>query len=110
MKGRKMTLENLYSLFLTNPSNENKCRTSRTTKDNKPADHRSYEGGSYLYISNCPPADPPDEKLLIAHEVREMLLYILEQGEQATHDEISYVIYMMTCLIGEIEGDAAFNT
>ena len=63
-----------------------------------------------MYISNSPPADPPDEKLLIAHEVREMLLYILEQGEQATHDEISYVIYMMTCLIGEIEGDAAFNT
>jgi len=109
-KGRTMTFEELYSLFLTNPSNENKCRTSRTIKGNKPADHRSYEGGSYLYISNCPPADPPDEKLLIAHEVREMLLYILEQGEQATHDEISYVIYMMTCLIGEIEGDAAFNT
>ena len=104
-----MTFEKLYSLFLTNPSNENKCRTSKKIYNNKPADHRSYEGGS-LYISNSPPADPPDEKLLIAHEVREMLLYILEQGEQATHDEISYVIYMMTCLIGEIEGDAAFNT
>ena len=104
-----MTFEKLYSLFLTNPSNENKCRTSRTIHNNKPTDHWSYEGGS-LYISNSPPADPPDEKLLIAHEVREMLLYILEQGEQATHDEISYVIYMMPCLIGEIEGDAAFNT
>ena len=58
-----------------------------------------------MYISNCPPADPPDEKLLIADEVREMLLLLLEQGRQATHDELHYILFMMDYLIKEISDE-----
>ena len=57
-----------------------------------------------MYIPNRAPIDePPDEVLLIAEEVRELMLLLLTQGEQATHDEISYVVFMMTCLIEEAE-------
>lgn len=57
-----------------------------------------------MYISNRAPEDATSEEiLLIAHEVRELCLLLLEQGEQATHDEISYVIFMMNCLIEEAE-------
>jgi len=57
-----------------------------------------------LYISNRAPNDATSEEiLLIAHEVRELCLLLLEQGEQATHDEISYVIFMMNHLIEEAE-------
>ena len=62
-----------------------------------------------MYISNCPPKEPPDEKLLIAKEVRELTLLLLEAGQQATHDEIHYVYFMMNCLIEELENDAAEN-
>ena len=60
-----------------------------------------------MYISNEPLAQPPDEKLLIAYEVRELMLLLLEQGVQATHDEIHYVLYMMECLIKEIDNEQA---
>ena len=57
-----------------------------------------------MYISNRAPADDTHaEILLIAHEVRELCLLLLEQGEQATHDEISYVVFMMNYLIEEAE-------
>ena len=57
-----------------------------------------------MYISNRAPEDATSEEiLLIANEVRELCLLLLEQGEQATHDEISYVIFMMNCLIEEAE-------
>ena len=60
-----------------------------------------------MYISNAPPAALPDEKLLIAHEVRELVLMLLEAGQQATHDELHYVLDMMNYLIADIENDAA---
>ena len=60
-----------------------------------------------MYISNRPPAGPPDEKLLIAHEVRELMLLFIEAGQQATHDELHYVLFMVNCLIEEVERDAA---
>ena len=63
--------------------------------------------GVPLYISNYPPPVPPDEKLLIAHEVRELMLLLIEAGQQATHDELHYVLFMMNCLIEEVERDAA---
>ena len=57
-----------------------------------------------MYISNAPPETvDTTELLLIASEVRELMLMLIEQGEQATHDEISFVIYMMNCLIEEAE-------
>ena len=57
-----------------------------------------------MYISNRAPADDAhDEIMQIAHEVRELCLLLIEQGEQATHDEISYVIFMMNQLIAEVE-------
>ena len=62
-----------------------------------------------MYISNCPPAGPPDEKLLIAHEVRELMLLLIEAGQQATHDELHYVLFMMNCLIEEVERDTLEN-
>ena len=66
------------------------------------ARHLPWEG--HLYIPNRAPIDePPDEILLIAEEVRELMLLLLTQSEQATHDEISYVGFMMTCLIEEAE-------
>ena len=60
-----------------------------------------------MYISNYPPPVPPDEKLLIAHEVRELMLLLIEAGQQATHDELHYVLFMMNCLSEEVERDAA---
>ena len=60
-----------------------------------------------MYISNTPVAQPPDEKLLIAHEVRELMLLLIEAGQQATHDELHYVLFMMNCMIDELENDAA---
>ena len=65
--------------------------------------------GVPLYISNSPPKAPPDEKQLIAHEVRELMLLLIEAGQQATHDELHYVLFMMNCLIDEFENDAAEN-
>ena len=65
--------------------------------------------GVPLYISNYSPPVPPDEKLLIAKEVRELTLLLLEAGQQATHDEIHYIYFMMNCLIDEFENDAAEN-
>jgi len=62
-----------------------------------------------LYISNCPPKEPPDEKLLIAHEVRELMLLLIEAGQQATHDELHYVLEMMNLMIDELENDAAID-
>ena len=62
-----------------------------------------------MYISNTPVAQPPDEKLLIAHEVRELMLLLIEAGQQATHDELHYVLFMMNCLIDEFEHDSAQN-
>ena len=57
-----------------------------------------------MYISNRAPEDATsDEILMIAHEVRELCLLLLEQGEQATADEIGYVLFMMNCLIQEAE-------
>ena len=57
-----------------------------------------------MYISNAPQETvDTTELLLIASEVRELMLMLIEQGEQATHDEISFVIYMMNCLIEEAE-------
>jgi hypothetical protein len=62
-----------------------------------------------MYISNTHVAQPPDEKQLIAHEVRELMLLLIEAGQQATHDELHYVLFMMNCLIDEFENDAAEN-
>ena len=62
-----------------------------------------------MYISNRPPKEPPDEKLLIAHEVRELMLLLIEAGQQATHDELHYVLFMMNCMIDELENDAAID-
>ena len=62
-----------------------------------------------MYISNTPVAQPPDEKLLIAHEVRELMLLLIESGQQATHDELHYVLFMMNCMIDELENDTAEN-
>ena len=62
-----------------------------------------------MYISISPPKAPPDEKQLIAHEVRELMLLLIEAGQQATHDELHYVLFMMNCLIDEFENDAAEN-
>ena len=60
-----------------------------------------------MYISNRPPVNPPSEAERIAHEVQELLLFILEQDVQATHDEIHYIIFMMDCLLEEVGRDAA---
>ena len=55
-----------------------------------------------MYISNrAPEDDTPDEVLLIAEEVRELMAFLIEQGQQASHDELHYVLFMMTCLIEE---------
>jgi len=82
--------------------NENKSRTSHYCWSAILTWRLPWEG--LLYISNQAPKDATsDEILLIAHEVRELCLLLLEQGEQATHCEISYVIFMMNCLIQEAE-------
>ena len=101
-----MTFEQLKSLFLTNLLDENKSGTSFLSLSSLPTDHSSSEGGS-LYISNCPPAGPPNEKLNIAYEVRELMLLLLESGETASHDELHFVLFMMECLIENIENDLA---
>ena len=62
-----------------------------------------------MYISNTPVAPPPAEKLLIAHEVRELMLLLIEAGQQAIHDELHYVLFMMNCMIDELENDTAEN-
>ena len=62
-----------------------------------------------MYISNSPPPAQLSEKQLIAQEVHDMLLFMIEQGVQATHDELSYVVFMMECLLKEFEGDTADN-
>ncbi len=55
-----------------------------------------------MYIPNRAPVDePPDEVLLIAEEVRELMAFLITQGQQASHDEIHYVLFMMSCLIEE---------
>ena len=57
-----------------------------------------------MYISNTPQETvDTTELLLIASEVRELMLMLMEQGQQATNDELSFVIYMMECLIQEAE-------
>ena len=57
-----------------------------------------------MYISNTPQETvDTTELLLIASEVRELMLMLIEQGEQATHCEISYVVFMMNHLIEEAE-------
>ena len=38
------------------------------------------------------------------------MLLLLEAGQQATHDELHYVLFMMNCLIEEVERDAAIDS
>ena len=103
-----MTILKSLTTFLTGIPKKNKSGTSQKTKDSYINQAATLQGDQ-MYISNEPLAQPPDEKLLIAYEVRELMLLLLEQGEQATHDEIHYVVFMMNCLIDEICNEPAFE-
>lgn len=48
-----------------------------------------------MTLKNYPaPTESESEANLIAHEVRECLLLLLEQGYQATHDELHYLLFL----------------
>ena len=50
-----------------------------------------------MYIPNRTLEDePPDEILLIAEEVRELMAFLIAQGQQASHDELHYILFMMS--------------
>ena len=105
-KGNQMAVQKRFLRFLTRVTKKNKSGTSQTIYNNESIQANALKGGT-SYISNRPPADPPSEAERIAHEVRELLLFMIEQDVQATHDEIHYVIFMMECLLEEVRRDAA---
>lgn len=56
-----------------------------------------------MTLKNYPtPTEGQTEANLIAHEVRECLLLLLEQGYQATHDELHYLLFLIQCQIAAL--------
>jgi hypothetical protein len=101
-----MAVQKSFLRFLTRVTKKNKSGTSQTIYNPESIRANASKGGT-LYISNNPPQDPPSEAELIAQEVKHLLLYILEQGEPATHDEIHYILFMMERMLEEVQSDAA---
>jgi len=99
-----MTATKLFSKFLTNLSNKNKCRTFQNRQYLKTSMADAY-GGQPMFISNRPPRDEPDEVTQLAHAIIELVLPKYDLGERLTLEEMNWVVELAELQLNEAYGD-----
>ena len=96
------------ALSLTGIPKKNKSGTSQTIQDSY-INQAALLQGDPMYISNRPLAMPPELKLFAAREIQELVEHLINSGEQATHDELHFVLFMINDLVKGLEDEFAIE-